>query len=269
MKTYGSFDDEAREYVITDPRTPYPWINYLGYRDFLGMISNTGGGYTFYRDAGLRRLTRYRYNGVPVDQGGRYFYIREGDTVWSPGWKPAQTELDDYSCRHGMGYSRIRGALNGLESEVLFFVPLGTNAEVHHMRLRNTSDRSRTIQLFSYTEWCLWNAQDDMTNFQRNFSTGEVEVDGSVIYHKTEYRERRNHYAFYSVNRPVDGFDTDRDSFLGPYNGLALPDAVRNGTPGNSVVIRWRTAGRPSHRIAWKSLWRPAPRKMSSSCWVM
>jgi len=236
---YGHFDDVAREYVITNPRTPHPWLNYLGNEDFFGLISNTAGGYAFYKDARFRRLTRYRYNNVPWDDGGRYFYIQDGDCVWSPGWKPVKVALDDYRCRHGMSYTIIKGAKNGIEAEVLFFVPLGTWAEVHKLTLTNTSSSVRAFRLFSSVEWCLWNADDDMNNLQRNFSTGEVEIDGSTIYHKTEYRERRNHYAFYTVNAPLAGFDTDRDTFLGPYNGFDRPDAVFEGSPRNSEAHGW------------------------------
>ena len=237
---YGHFDDKAREYVIDTPRTPYPWINYLGCEQFFGIISNTAGGYCFYRDARLRRVTRYRYNNMPVDNGGRYFYIKDGDTVWNPGWKPVKTELDSYSCRHGMGYTIITGQKNGLTASQLSFVPMGVNAEVHQVTLRNDSDAPKNVILTSFVEFCLWNAQDDMTNFQRNFSTGEVEVEGSVIYHKTEYRERRNHYAFYAVNTPVDGFDTDMETFLGLYNGFENPQAVFTGKMGNSIASGWQ-----------------------------
>lgn len=236
---YGYFDDIAREYVITEPRTPWPWINYLGNKDFFSLISNSAGGYSFYKDAKFRRLTRYRYNGVPMDAGGRYFYIKEGDTVWNPGWKPTKTPLDAYECRHGMNYTIIRGEKNGLEARALFFVPLDTHAEITKLTLTNKTDSSKSFKLFSFMEWCLWNAATDMENFQRNFSTGEVEVDGSTIYHKTEYKERRNHYAFYTVNTPVDGFDTDRETFIGLYNGFDEPDAVMEGRPRNSVAHGW------------------------------
>jgi len=236
---YGHFDDRAREYVITEPRTPWPWINYLGNKDFFSLISNTAGGYSFYKDAKFRRLTRYRYNGVPMDAGGRYFYINDGGTVWNPGWKPVKTPLDAYECRHGMNYTIIRGEKNGLEARALFFVPLDEHCEVTKLTLTNKTDKLRTFKLFSFMEWCLWNAATDMENFQRNFSTGEVEVDGPVIYHKTEYKERRNHYAFYSVNASVDGFDTDRETFIGLYNGFDEPDAVMEGRPRNSVAHGW------------------------------
>ena len=238
-KTYGHFDDAHREYVITDPKTPWPWINYLGNEDFFSLISNTAGGYSFFKDAKFRRITRYRYNGVPMDNGGRYFYINDGKDIWNPGWKPCKTPLDKYECRHGMSYTRITGAKNGVEASVLFFVPLKKWCEIQKLTLKNTSNETKHLKLFSFAEWCLWNAATDMENFQRNFSTGEVEIDGSVIYHKTEYKERRNHYAYYSVNVPVQGFDTDRESFVGLYNEFANPDAVMEGKPRNSVAHGW------------------------------
>jgi cellobiose phosphorylase len=244
---YGFFDDAAREYVITTPRTPYPWINYLGCEEFFSLISNTAGGYCFYKDALLRRLTRYRYNNVPLDCGGRYFYIREKDGLWCPGWKPAGTPLDSYRCRHGLGYTRILGSRNGLTADLLFFVPLGVNAEVHKLVLHNRSGEPRSFQVFSLVEFCLWNALDDMTNFQRNLSVGEVEIEGSTIYHTTEYRERRNHFSFYSVNQDIAGFDSDRESFLGPEGGFGAPAAVLRGASGNSVANGWAPIA--SHHI--------------------
>jgi len=236
---YGHFDDKQREYVITNPQTPYPWINYLGNHDFFSLVSNTGGGYTFYKDAKFRRLTRYRYNNVPVDDGGKYFYIKDGDTIWSPGWKPVKTQLDHYECRHGLSYTKIKAIKNDIQAEVLYFVPLHFKGEIQNVKLKNVGSEKKTIKLFSLVEWALWNAEDDMTNFQRNFSTGEVEVEDSVIYHKTEYKERRNHYAFHSVNQSNMGYDTDRESFVGIYNGFDKPDAVSNGKPSNSIAHGW------------------------------
>ncbi len=244
---FGHFDDVRKEYVITRPDTPYPWINYLGSENFFSLISNTSGGYCFYKDARLLRLTRYRYNNVPTDAGGRYFYIKDGDTVWNPGWAPVRTELDHYECRHGLGYSIFDSSKNGLEARQTSFVPIGHNCEVHRLILKNTGSRPKSFKLFSFIEFCLWNAYDDMTNFQRNYNLGEVEIIGSTIYHKTEYRERRNHYAVFSVNAPVDGFDTDRESFLGLYNGFDKPDVVAEGKARNSVVSGWAPIG--SHYI--------------------
>ncbi len=238
--SYGHYDDQHREFVITNPATPFPWINYLGNEDFFSLISNTAGGYSFYKDAKFRRITRYRYNGVPMDNGGRYFYIKDGDTVWNPGWKPCKTPLDHYECRHGMNYTRITGSKDGVEASVLFFVPLKTWAEVQRVTLRNTTSTTKHLKLFSFAEWCLWNAATDMENFQRNWSTGEVEIDGSVIYHKTEYKERRNHYAYYAVaNAAIDGYDTDREAFIGLYNGFDQPQCVMAGRPANSLAHGW------------------------------
>jgi cellobiose phosphorylase len=240
---FGHFDDARREYVITTPRTPHPWINYLGTEGFFGLVSHLAGGYCFYRDARLRRLTRYRYNNVPTDGGGRYFYISDGGDYWSPSYMPVKRELDFFECRHGLGYTQITGERGGLRAALTFFVPLGHTVEVHRVVVRNVGTTTRHARLFSYVEFCLWNALDDMTNYQRNFSTGEVEIEGSTLYHKTEYRERRNHFAFYRVNAPLLGFDTDREAFLGLYNGMHEPEAVARGRSGNSVASGWHPIG--------------------------
>ena len=236
---FGYFDDQHKEYVITTPKTPLPWINYLGNREFFSLISNTCGGYTFYRDARLLRLTRYRYNDVPCDTNGKYFYIKDGDCIWNPGWQPTKTDLDFYECCHGLGYSRFTGKKKNLQASVLFFIPLEDNCEIQWLHLKNDGDALKTFSLFSYVEWCLWNADDDMKNFQRNLSIGEVEIEDSVIYHKTEYRERRDHFAFYGVNAPIDGFDTSRDAFLGAYRGNDHPQVVEKGACSNSVASGW------------------------------
>ncbi|MBO4621913.1 MAG: glycosyl transferase, partial [Paludibacteraceae bacterium] len=240
---YGYFDDNHREYVITNPKTPFPWINYLGNEDFFGLISNTAGGYNFYKDAKFRRITRYRYNSVPMDNGGRYFYIKEGETIWNPGWKPCKTPLDNYECRHGLNYTRITGEKNKVRASVLHFVPLGVKAEIQRLTLTNLSSEEKHLKLFSYTEWCLWNGATDGENFQRNLSTGEVEIeqasDFTALYHKTEYKERRNHYAYYSVNSPVLGYDTDRETFVGLYNELSEPQVVLNGKAADSLAHGW------------------------------
>jgi cellobiose phosphorylase len=236
---FGHFDDASREYVINTPQTPYPWINYLGNGDFFSIISNTSGGYSFYRDARLRRITRYRYNNIPLDSNGKYFYIMDDGVLWSPSWKPARTTLDKYECRHGLGYTKFTGEKNQCRAEVTCFVPDDANAEIQVLSLSNQSSKAKTIRIHSFVEWCLWNALDDTTNFQRNFSTGQVEIDNSTIYHKTEFRERRNHYAFYHVNAGIKGFDTDRETFMGLYNSLENPDAVMKQTSFNSVAHGW------------------------------
>lgn len=244
---FGFFDDKQKEYVITTPKTPYPWINYLGNENYFSIMSNTSGGYSFYRDARLRRITRYRYNNIPTDNGGKYFYIYDHGDVWTPGWMPVKNDLEKYECRHGLGYTKILGVRNHISVSHISFVPLDFNGEIHKIEIKNTSEKKKEITLTSFVEFCLWNAMDDMTNFQRNYSTGEVEVEGSVIYHKTEYRERRDHYAFFGVNVPIDGFDTDRETFLGMYNGLDHPDVVFSGEASNSLADGWHPIA--SHSI--------------------
>lgn len=244
---FGHFDDNNKEYVITSPKTPLPWINYLGNEDFFSLVSNTCGGYSFYKDAKLLRLTRYRYNNVPYDSNGHYYYIKDGDTVWNPGWMPTKTDLDSYQCRHGLGYSVFESSKNQLSAVLTAFVPMGSTCEINKLTLTNDSSADKEISVFSYIEFCLWNAMDDMTNFQRNFSTGEVEIHGSALYHKTEYRERRNHYAVFAVNEPIAGFDTDRDSFLGAYGENSAPEVVMTGASKNSVASGWAPVG--SHQL--------------------
>ena len=246
---FGYFDDANREYVITRPDVPLPWINYLGSEDFFGLISNTAGGYCFYRDARLRRLLRYRYNNVPYDTGGRYLYLRDNDTgqFWSPTWQPTRNALEDYRCRHGMGYTKIQSSYRGLHAEVCYFIPQGEALEVWDVRLKNNNDTNANYSLFSCVEFALWDAQDDATNFQRNFNIGEVEVENGVIYHKTEYRERRDHFAYFACSAPLKGYDTQRSAFLGPYAGWDAPAVVAQGVSQNSIAHGWAPIG--SHHV--------------------
>ncbi|MGD0273370.1 MAG: glycosyl hydrolase family 65 protein [Gaiellaceae bacterium] len=246
---YGHFDDERREYVITRPDTPLPWINYLGSEDYFGIISNTAGGYSFYRDARLRRLTRYRYNNTPFDVGGRYLYLRDAESgeFWSPSWQPTPRDLEDYRCRHGLGYSIIGSCHQGIDAETLYFVPIGETLEIWRTRITNKRDSEARLSIFSAIEFCLWDAWDDQTNFQRNFSIGEVEVEDDVIYHKTEYRERRDHFAYFACSEPLAGFDTQRDTFLGAYRGWDRPAAVERGESFDSIAYGWAPCG--SHHV--------------------
>jgi cellobiose phosphorylase len=247
--TYGHFDDKNREYVIDRPDTPLPWINYLGCEEYFGIISNTAGGYSFFRDARLRRLTRYRYNNVPFDSGGRYLYVRDDadGTFWSPSWQPTRHDVDDYSCRHGMGYSIIASTYRRIKAETLYFVPLGESLEIWRLRVTNLRRKPARLSVFSCIEFCLWDAQDDATNFQRNFSTGEVEIEGGVLYHKTEYRERRNHFAYFACSGKPAGYDTQRETFLGPYRNWDKPVVVERGRSGNSRAHGWAPIG--SHHV--------------------
>lgn len=242
---YGYFDDDNREYVITRPDTPLPWLNYLGCESYFGIISNTAGGYSFYRDARLRRLTRYRYNNVPADTGGRYIYLRDQETgeFWSPSWQPVRKDVQDYTCRHGQGTTSISSTFTGIRAETRYFVPLGETLEIWQVRVENERPTVAVLNLFGSVEFCLWDAWDDSTNFQRNFSTGEVEIEPGVIYHKTEYRERRNHFAYFACSAATAGFDTQREDFLGAYRGWDRPLAVERGQCGNSEAHGWAPVG--------------------------
>jgi cellobiose phosphorylase len=246
---YGHFDDATREYVITRPDTPLPWINYLGNEAYFGLISNTAGGYSFYKDARMRRLTRYRYNNSPLDVGGRYLYLRDNKSgkYWSPSWMPTKTKLDEYECRQGQGYTTITSKLNGIKSSTRYFVPLGESLEIWQTTLTNESASDVDLSLFSAIEFCLWEANDDNTNFQRNYSIGQVEVVDDVIYHKTEYRERRDHFAYFACSEKLAGYDTQRETFLGAYNGWNEPAVVTNGKSGNSIAHGWQLVG--SHHV--------------------
>ncbi|ACV11539.1 glycosyltransferase 36 [Halorhabdus utahensis DSM 12940] len=246
---YGHFDDDAREYVITEPETPRPWINYIGRQDYVGMISNTGGGYSFYQDPRYRRLVRYRYNNAPRNVGGRGLYLRDAETgeYFSPTWQPARVDLDDYECRHGLGYTTIRGEKDDIAAEVTYFVPPGEDLEAWRVTVENDSNESRSLQLFSLVEFCLWDAMDDISNYQRNYNTGEVEVEDSVIYQKTEYRERRNHFAYFACSADIDGFDTQRDAFLGNYEGFDEPAVLEAGEATDSIATGWAPIG--SHQV--------------------
>jgi cellobiose phosphorylase len=240
---FGHFDDQKKEYVIEKYATPLPWINYLGSDSFFTLLSNTAGGYSFYKDARLRRVTRYRYNNLPLDQDGFHIYIKDGESIWNPGWQPVQSELDSYQCRHGLGYSVITGSKNGIEARQELLVPKHDNILLQRVTIRNNSTAAKDIDMFSFVEFCLWDAMDDSTNFQRNYSTGEVEVEGNVIYHKTEYRERRDHYAIFYTNKPFDSFDTSRESFMGLYGSPRNPQAVLQGRCGNSLAHGWQPVG--------------------------
>ena len=242
---YGVFDDAAREYVIERPDTPLPWLNYLGEQDLFGLCTNTCGGYTFWRDARLRRLTRYRYNDAPLDSVGRYLYVNDRGTVWNPGWKPTKTPLDRYECRHGLGYTRILGAKAGVEVELCFFVPPGENVEIWRTTVRNSGVEAKDLSLFSYAEFCLYEALNDMTNYQRTYSIGEVEVEraGAAIFHTTEHRERRDHVTLFGCTHEVAGFDTSRDAFVGTHNGLHEAAVAFAGHATSSIAHGWNPIG--------------------------
>ena len=240
---FGYFDDKKREYIIKTPKTPLPWINYLGSEDFFTLVSNTAGGYSFYKDARLRRITRYRYNASPLDQDGFHIYLKAAGEVWNIAWQPVQTDVNSYCCRHGLGYTVFESEKKGILATQEMLVPRGEACLLCRVTVANVGEEKKKVDVFPYTEFCLWDAMDDASNFQRNFSTGEVEVTADTIYHKTEYRERRDHYAFLWANRTPDAFDTARDAFIGIYGSPAKPAAVFGSGCTGSIAHGWAPVG--------------------------
>ena len=236
---YGYFDKTNKEYVITSYDTPLPWINYLSNGELISLISNHGGGYTFFKDAKYRRLTRFTYNSPSRDNGGRMFYLKDEKDTFSPCYYPSRTSLDSYECHVGLNYQRFVSTKNDVSMDLLCFIPLNYNVEINKLVIRNNSNKEKKLSLFGGVEFCLWNALDDMTNFQRNFSTGEVEVLQQVIIHKTEYRERRNHFSYFATNVLPKAYQTDRDTFLGVNRDYINPIEVENNKLTNKVASGW------------------------------
>ena len=251
---FGHFDSENREYVIEKPNTPLPWINYLGTQKYCALISNTAGGYSFYIDPKERRILRYRYDNVPMDQGGRYLYIRDNKSgdFYSPTWQPVRKKLERYECRHGMGYTSIAALSKGIKSRITYFVPLDENLEIWKVEIENTTKKEADLSLFSFVEFCLWDAVSDSTNFQRTWSIGEAYCEDSTIIHKTMHGNWVDVLAFFGVSEKIDSFDCQRRDFLGNYgyNPLSKPKAVVDGACSNSTATGWDPIG--SHCIKVK-----------------
>lgn len=250
---YGHFDNTNKEYVITDPKTPLPWINYLGADEFCGLISHSAGGYCFYKDPLLRRILRYRYNNIPLDMGGRYLYIRdnESEDFWSTSWQPVRkpTTQYQYECRHGLGYTRISSEYAGISTSTLYFVPKNENTEVWVLDVTNKSDKVRNLSLFSFVEFCLFNALNDMTDYQFNLSIGLTQVKDSVIYHTTGYNfGMTDVFTYFACNKPLTGYETQRADFLGSYGSLMDPRAVIENKCNNSIARGWSPIG--SHQVS-------------------
>ena len=236
---YGYFDNENKEYVITRPDTPLPWINYLSNGKYCAMVSNTGGGYSFYVDPRDQRILRYRYNNLPMDRPGRYLYIRDNQTseFWSPTWQPVAKKLDNYECRHGLGYTKISSSYKGLDAEILYFVPLEDDLEIWSLTLQNNSSEKKELGIFSYAEFCLWNAISDQRDLQyiQNVAVAKYDqIENAIFYHLFDLS---SYIAFFSSNSKVTGYDCDRESFIGHYRSEANPLSVENGKCSNSQAL--------------------------------
>src|SRR5690606_4921952 len=150
---YGYFDDINREYVIERPDTPRSWTNYLGSTEYGAITTNNAGGYSFYKSAAQGRFTRLRFNNVPMDQPGRYIYLRDDESgdYWSASWQPVGKPLDSYTseCRHGTAYTRITSRYSDVQSETTYFVPLGADFELWLVKVTNHSERPRQLSAFT------------------------------------------------------------------------------------------------------------------------
>lgn len=240
---YGYFDRKAREYVITRPDTPTPWINYIGSGKYGGIVTNTGGGYSFHRDPQNRRITRYRYNNLPMDRPGRYIYVRDRITgeYWNPGYQPVQRKLDAYRCRHGMGYTVIEGEYRGIAADVTYFVPDDRDFEIWLVHIRNLGHTERKLQVFSYSEFCFWDAVKDQQNVDwvQQINQGRYN-DGIITWHPHHFDSE---CAFFATNAEINSFDTNLEAFIGRYRCESNPIAVETGACSNSISYRMNGVG--------------------------
>jgi len=245
---YGYFDDAAREYVITRPDTPRSWINYLGSRLYGGIITQNAGGYSFYRSGGTGRVLRMRFNGVPVDEPGRYLYLRDdtgsstttaGD-YWSASWQPVGKPLDRYDARvrHGLGYSVFEAEYAGIRSELTCFIPTGQAFEYWSLVVTNPGTEARTISVFSYAELANeWNYRQDLENLQYSQYVVRATYRDGMIHRSNSTRDAMSELWFGVSGADVVGHDTDRDAFLGPYRTQANPIAVERGACSGSETV--------------------------------
>ena len=271
MAKYGYFDDKNKKFVITRPDTPTPWINYLGSDEYCALMSNTAGGYSFHEDPKDRRITRFRYNNVPVDRPGKYIYLRDEKTgeYWSASWQPvvsvgrrssvvgrnttydirlsaeakhskhlakAEHTTYEYECRHGLGYTKIKSQHKGIATHTTYFVPRGDNMELWASEITNNTGNLRKIKLFTYVEFCLWHAEMDMTDFQYTLNIAKANREGNIIFHETEYapKAKKFNLSFFACSRKISGYDCDRETFIGPYRSEENPEAVERGKSFNS-----------------------------------
>jgi cellobiose phosphorylase len=250
---YGYFDDKNKEYVIERPDTPRSWSNYLGSTEYGAIITNNAGGYSFYKSAAQGRFTRLRFNVIPMDQPGRYFYIHDKDSkdFWSASWQPVGKSLAEYKseCRHGTAYTKITSEYARIKSESLYFVPLGCTYECWLLKVTNTSALPRRLSVFTYVEYANnWKLSQDMVNLQYSQYILKMDVVDNIIDHGTNVYmpARPDHFeddgqgrhTFLAVSgAAVKGFDTDRAIFLGPYRTYADPLVVAEGRCKNSIAV--------------------------------
>jgi len=233
------FDNLNKEFVMLNPLTPTPWLNYLGVHDYCAIISNNAGGYSFYKSPKSFRILRYRYNNIPMDRPGRYIYIKEKNDFWSTSWLPTKRDLNKYKyiSVHGLGYTKIYCEHNGIKSEVLYFVPLEENLELWVLTIENKSKKERKIDIFSYAEFCLFDAMGDLTDLQYilNIATTDI-TKNEILDYKCLFADGEVKQVFAFTTKKIKGFDGEREIFIGDYNDESSPSAVVKGRCFNSVL---------------------------------
>ncbi|MGI6668618.1 MAG: GH36-type glycosyl hydrolase domain-containing protein [Acetivibrionales bacterium] len=240
---YGYFDEVANEYVITRPDTPTPWINYIGSGKYGGIVSNTGGGYSFHKDPQNRRITRYRYNSIPMDRPGRYIYIKDPVTgeYWNPGFQPSGTKLDSYCCRHGMGYTVLEGEFKGIAASLVYFVPDDRDFEIWLLKVTNTLNTTKKLLIFSCAEFCFWDAIMDQQNVDWVQQINQCRHHNGIITWYPHFADKSA--SFFATSGEVKNFDTNLETFIGKYRSEANPIAVEQGACSNSISYRTNGVG--------------------------
>jgi len=226
---YGYFDNENREYVIDKPDVPVSWTNYLGLKDMCAVISQNAGGYLFYKSAQHHRITRFRPNSIPLDRPGHYVYLRDDETkdYWSISWQPVAKKLEDFQCRHGLSYSKFISSYGGIDAQQTLFIPIEDDVELWDVKIKNSSDKKRSLSVFSYCEFSFHEIEIDNQNLQMSLYCAGSAYKNGIIEYDLFYQP--DGYQYFASSFEPDSFDCLRDKFIGPYRTESNPIAVENG----------------------------------------
>ena len=235
---FGKFSYDDQEFIITNPETPTPWMNYLNNKEYCVLISNTAGGFSFHIDPKERRITRYRYNSIPYDRPGKYIYIKdlENNQIWSPSWQPVQKPLEKYECHVGFGYNTIQSVNGGIKATVNYLVPLDDNVELWDITLNNLSTKTKSLSLFTYVEFALWNAVQDQWDLQYVQNIAVAKFEKNTIFYSLFDLSPKS-YAFFTCSDKILTYDCDRETFIGLYRSESNPIAVEKGFCSGSEAL--------------------------------
>ena len=246
---YGYFTQDGKEYVITRPDTPRPWINVISNGDYGTVISQTGSGYSFRGNSNLCRINTWLQDLIKDDYG-KFVYIRDNGSgkIWSCGWKPTHPKFASYEVRHGIGYTVIRNRINGIETEMLQFVPANEPAEIWKVTLQNKTNKKKALSLFTYFELCLGNAAAVQREYHKTFIGTQYDSKlGALFADKRREVNRKiddKHLGewpcniFHSASIRPKGHEGDKENFLGNYGSINRPKAVAENKLTNTTG-RW------------------------------